>query len=1063
MKNLTTTLLILALAQCAFAQCGSYAGPDQTVCEHELPLSFFTPTDTYWTGSGVSLDGEFTPIEGGVYALQLVTDSPLCQDTDEVIITVLNAPEVNAGADELICEFDDFQINATAFSENGSIVVWSWSGNDEFLSSTNIPNPVASPIGSASFNLTVADQEGCFSFDQINLTTSELPTVNAGADLTMCHTSTPQSLIGTPAGGTWSGPGVSGNAFISPGVGTHNLEYEYSTTLGCTNTDQMSITVNPVPSISAGSSEEFCENEGTHELSGFSPSGGVWSGTGVSPSGTITPSGLSGAYTLIYTAGSGSCEVQDTKTITINEAPLVVSDAEYNFCLNESSAFLDNASPAGGLWIGALVMDASTGAVESNAVFSSIPLMYVFENGLSGCKDTAHSEVFIRELPEALFLLEPQACDFDNLEISNNSVEGLDYTWLLNGSLESTDENPTISISNSGLQELNLEVEDQYGCQDASDIQEVEIISAPTAEFSASTLEGCEPLEVEFENLSTGNYLVYDWDFQVTTSNSDEPSAISFGDVTEDTEHSVTLTVTNACGVHSVSEVITSKALPTANFYTELSTVCSPVFTEFFNTSSSNVTEYFWDLGDGESFNAANPSLKVYTTENESETFDIVLTTSNECGDHSVTESITVLPNPVTGGFSTTQAEFCSPAQVEFTSTATGANSIIYDFNGNLVNEINTIQNYSISGDYEIIQYATDGCGFDTTSMVLTIHPEPIVTLSISDEAVCSGLPVSFSTEGEDLEDHAWTFGSAGSANSESPSMNFLNTGVETIQLLAQTALHGCLVELTETVEVFPLPDLDYELNAQTGCSPFVLEVESSGSNGTLFNWNLNELSSTDASPEFYLNTPGVYSLEGSATNQYGCAANVIDNAVFILYETPVADFMFNPEEAHILTNPMVSFQSFSEGAEHYLWNFGDSAESDLENPEHVYEAAGTYFVGLTASNNEGCSSFISQQVTVKDELTIFVPNSFSPNGDGINDVFIPVVEGNNFTNYHFYIFDRWGNAVFESTTLKDGWIGNVSNGNHYAMNGTYTWLVEVQLKNGDGNRSFRGEVNIFR
>lgn len=307
--------------------CGESAGNDFSICENNLPYVFTTHPDTFWSGDGISAEGIFNPSSPGVYTLTLTTDNSSCSDTDEVIVTVLGSPTVDAGEDQMVCIFDEFQINAVASSPNGNIVVWSWSGDDQYLNATNISNPIATPEGSSSFNLTVADEAGCSSFDQVNLTTSDLPIVNAGSNIEMCHISDPQNLVGSPTGGTWQGPGVSNNEFISPGTGTHTLEYSYTDNQGCTNSDNITIEVNDLPNIDAGLTEEVCANDGTYTISDYSPSSGIsWSGLGVVDSniGNINPTLLEvGSNDILMTLGSGTCQVEAIKNIHVNALPTV--------------------------------------------------------------------------------------------------------------------------------------------------------------------------------------------------------------------------------------------------------------------------------------------------------------------------------------------------------------------------------------------------------------------------------------------------------------------------------------------------------------------------------------------------------------------------------------------------------------------------------------------------------------------------------------------------------------------------------------------------------------------
>ncbi len=1064
-KQITIILALLAFVKVTSAQCGESAGGHQTVCFNNLPLSLATPPNTHWTGSGISSSGVFDTSVAGVYTVTLVTSSPTCQDSDDKQITVLESPVVSAGTDESVCVNDPFQINATATSTNGNIVVWSWSGNSEYLSATNIPNPIATPLGSASFNLTVADELGCSSFDQVNLTTRNLPVVTAGEDFTMCHNDFPIPLNGTPAGGTWSGPGVSGILFLSPGLGTHNLQYTYTDAFGCENSDQMSVTVIASPDIDAGSDLTVCANEGNIQLTGFIPTtGGDWSGAGIiSGSGIVDPSLLDGLYILTYSTGVGTCYVEDTRRLRVNPSPAVNALSDYNFCHGVSNATLDDYSPLGGHWLGSIISNSSSGTVNSNSLGTNNQVRYVYEDLTTSCSDTAFAEVHIREIPVADFTAESIACKNSAIGIQNFSDNSLDFSWLINDAEVSQSIDPAIPIGVEGVHQVKLIVSSQYGCSHESGPQDVEVISIPTAEFTSDVTEGCEPLQVTYDNLSFGAYTTYHWDFEVGNSINDEPGTIDYGDVLDDTIFTTELTASNECGADVYTIDVLSKAIPLADFHTEISTICSPVFTQFFNTSSTNATQFTWDLGNGDTSNQETPNNKIYTTEGPSETILIELTAENECGSDTKMESLEILPNPVTAGIFSSTLEACAPIDIELTSSAIGATSITYDFGDFTIENFNTSHTFMEEGVYEIKQYATDGCGFDTTTIEIVVFPEPIVLMTMSQAAICTGQSIEFDTSGEPLMNYQWDLGSLGASTDPAPNVVFSDTGEEEISLVVYTQENNCLVNLSETIDVRPLPEIQFDLSSDSGCAPFSLDINNSSPSGASFTWSIANFESGSLSPTFDLTDPGVYNLQVTAVNAFGCENQQNFSAAFVLHETPGAEFSFSPFEGHILTNPTIDFESESSGGNILLWDFGDGITSNLNQPSHTFEKAGTHNVSLTVSNENGCIDKVTRKVVIEDEFSVFVPNSFTPNGDGLNDMFRPIIEGDNYSEYTFMVFDRWGDLLFESNDPTKGWIGNKNGGQHFVLNGVYTWEVRILLKNGKGSRDFVGTVNVFR
>ncbi|MCJ8292514.1 MAG: gliding motility-associated C-terminal domain-containing protein [Crocinitomicaceae bacterium] len=176
------------------------------------------------------------------------------------------------------------------------------------------------------------------------------------------------------------------------------------------------------------------------------------------------------------------------------------------------------------------------------------------------------------------------------------------------------------------------------------------------------------------------------------------------------------------------------------------------------------------------------------------------------------------------------------------------------------------------------------------------------------------------------------------------------------------------------------------------------------------------------------------------------------------------ASFLEN--EANLTTlNPEVTFTNTSEGADAYVWTFGDgSPQSFEESPIHLYPyfESTTYIVTLIAINQAGCSDTISQLIFIEEELIYFVPNTFTPDGDALNNTFEPVfTSGHDPFDYSLLIFNRWGQLIFESHDATIGWDGTYNG--RFVQEGTYTWKLEFKLSSSDERKIDVGHIIMMR
>ena len=178
------------------------------------------------------------------------------------------------------------------------------------------------------------------------------------------------------------------------------------------------------------------------------------------------------------------------------------------------------------------------------------------------------------------------------------------------------------------------------------------------------------------------------------------------------------------------------------------------------------------------------------------------------------------------------------------------------------------------------------------------------------------------------------------------------------------------------------------------------------------------------------------------------------------------SDFSYSPEEITI-ADPVVKFTNLSEPKNALLYNWkmeGIDQENEV-NPIVTFPKVGNYKITLTASSVNQCTNEISRIIQIKNDFYIFIPNAFSPNFDGLNDVFIPVFSpfGLDQKSFVMEIFDRWGHQLFSTKHLSKGWDGTIQNKQEeIAKDGSY--IYKIKYKDLEGNLYFKnGNVTLLR
>jgi len=207
----------------------------------------------------------------------------------------------------------------------------------------------------------------------------------------------------------------------------------------------------------------------------------------------------------------------------------------------------------------------------------------------------------------------------------------------------------------------------------------------------------------------------------------------------------------------------------------------------------------------------------------------------------------------------------------------------------------------------------------------------------------------------------------------------------------------------------------------------------------------------------------GIYTVNLSITTDHHCQSQATYNQLIHVFKKPEPYFSYYPNPV-TQENPEVHFSGSSYTPNTYCtWNFGDG--SPLVNycdPIHVYSQPGYYNVIFTTTDVNGCDSSISQTISYDAEVTVYLPNAFTPDGNMNNDYFGPKGYYIEPTDYLMLIYDRWGDEIYKTTELDKPWDGRVKGSSEIAQVGVYVYYIRLRDFNHQIHE-FRGYVTLLK
>ena len=357
------------------------------------------------------------------------------------------------------------------------------------------------------------------------------------------------------------------------------------------------------------------------------------------------------------------------------------------------------------------------------------------------------------------------------------------------------------------------------------------------------------------------------------------------------------------------------------------------------------------------------------------------------------------------------------------------------------------------TGMYSVEVMNSSGCtALDTTEIIAGS-----LALNLgNDTVICQGqsLLVNAQTQASGV-DYLWSTGST------NPTLTLSDAGVYWVEVSSGICLQRDSIEVQEQIVTAAFEGLN-----ESGCSPVTIDFNSTSvvSIGSITSWDWNfgnGMNSNVENPnQTYLNEEGItYPIQLIVTSDLGCTD---DTTVFMqinAYPQAVAEFSYFPNT--VLFGEDIYFENLSTNATSWQWDFGDGVNSIEESPAHSYLTIGTYSITLIASNEFGCNDTISYQLEVSSETLLFVPNTFTPDGDEFNQNWVVQISEIDIYDFRITLFNRWGELIWESFDPEVGWDGTINGA--AVQDGVYTWKIEVGTKFTGKREIFTGHVNVIR
>lgn len=869
-----------------------------------------------------------------------------------------------------------------------------------------------------------------------------LPSIQNCGDTTICIGDN-IPLMGNPTGGNpayshlWTGDGGGFNqnniidpVFTAPANGTYHLVYEVTDQNGCSSRDSITVIVT-APDASFNGPTTFCAGDPPQD---FVPvtTGGTFSGTGITDAvnGTFDPvtAGL-GTHDIIYTL-SGSCANADTLQVLVTNGANATITPPLSFCSDDGSTIILAADP-GGIWAGVGIIDAGAGIFDPAAAG---PGAHTVTYSIAGaCGDQDSVVVQVTAAADAT-INPPQVFCINDLP-TNLVAQDLGGIWSGPGIVDPV--NGSFDPNNSGVGTHQIIYTINGQCGDADTVNVFVNASFDATIVSPTTWCLNDPADTLWAVDQTGVWSGNGITDMLTGAFDPQVAGVGTHQIIHDAQ--------GLCG--DADTVMITITAPANTTITPAGPFCENDLPQLLTAVDPNGT---WS-GTGiinSNTGEFDPNLA------GTGTFWVTYTIAGNCGNM---DSIQIQVDAFQSASIDPAGPFCSSdLPVTLTASAPGGT-----WNGPGITDAlaGTFDPATAgTGSHEVIYGFTGNCAAgDTLTIVVTPSGDATIT---SVAALCEDAPalqLTAATGGG-----TWT--GNGVINNVSGTFDPATTGAGTHTILYSIP-GACGAADSTTITVHALPEISLSADVLEGCE--ALEVTFTGTinptaAGHTCEWNFGDGTQTAGCGQVThtYNASGNYLVAYAVTSPEGCVATASLATDIVVHPTPEASF--DVSSSTIVVGDEVDLINNSTNADTWDWQVNSQSISNDFSPTHTFNLIGEHSVLLIASNAFGCIDSAMLWLEVETDFTLYVPNAFTPDGDGLNDVFLPIIDEHHRDDYMLLIYNRWGQVIYSADNASVGWDG-YGKGNRPVQDGVYVWKLIFSGDYPTVETAFTGHVTVVK
>lgn len=954
---------------------------DQFICEDNPVTQLIAdPSTGIWSGNiAVQSNGFFDPAISGIGVFNInysYVDFNNCQTDKNVKVTVEALPVLSISDTSLICiGSGSVKLNEVlqlSYNPTGGTITYHVNGA-----------PVAndfdiSGFGTGSLPVTVLyKRNNCEVRDTGTITFIEKTEVFISNDTIVCMNDSLFTFQTSVPGGIWQGPGINANTGVvnlkaaGAGIKTYTYIFQGNTSCEVKKTAVLNIK-DPKIGLNAGQDGSVCYGPSSYSFTGFSPAGGLWSGTGIDPgTGILNLSQLKSDTLYRYkycsqTTDLTDCEACDEKTFIIHSLPVPSFDINGLACIGEEIEIINTT--AGNISVHFDLGDGTTSSQKSIKHTYSTKGTYIIRLEVTnqfGCKNSITRQIYVTTKPVSLFALDSdEGCaPFELNTLNQSSGDNISFEWnVANNNFNDRELPPLIldGITQDSVFLIQLDVSNE--CGTVSYLDSVLVYAYPLVNFGVSELEGCSPFTISFSNTSLGNSDNYFWDFgNGLTSSASIPQSVTYTTPRDSISiYHILLFGENECGTDSIYKTITVYPPDVTAFIESPGfSVCqfdSMTFSAFSTPGAMNT----WKVIDPDQKTTGGSGNTLKVLFDKAGSYQVVLYASR-CGTDTDTVEINVLPAPV-AAFSVPDFG-CADREIVFQNLSNNVAGAIWDFgDGNGSVSFHGTHKYTIPGTYVIrltVFSLVNNCPH-TIEKQIQIIGLPVASFEPSVISGCVPLKVSFFNNSTTDIVYDWDFGdNTTHSNIKNPTHIFENAGTYKTTLRVFDN-YGCFVDTSFiNIIVHPNPVCAFSFEDRDYCHRYdTIHFVNTGFGGSIHEWSINSYIELNNNFSFFPPDSGIYNIRLISSNAFGCADTL--ERSFQILSSPISEFLIDRHEGCMPLR--INFQNESEFASKYIWDFGNGTKSIDHSPSYVFEQSGNYQISLISKSSNSCPDDTSSQ-----------------------------------------------------------------------------------------------------